>query len=182
MGDLHATLAEALWRQGRLAEAEESARRAVRLDPEHPVYRGVLGQVLLARRRWEEAEREFRAALRVDSVDVEHQLGLGHALLAQGERAAAESAYGRARYLDPDHPDLLRVERALSPAVESSPEGPALANEARPWPIRVLTFIFRGAFAAILLAAGGLLALPAVGALYLLLVRVPLHLFRRRTA
>lgn len=181
-GDLHATLAEALWRQGKIAEAERSAREAVRLDAGHPVYHGVLGQILLVEGRWTEAEAEFRAALGADSLNVEHRVGLGHALLAQGRRAEAEEVYGRARALDPEHPDLRRAEGALRVTPEDLRDLRASAAELAPWPIRVLSAIFRGVFAAIMLAAGGVLAVPVAGTLYLLFVRAPLHLLRRRSA
>lgn len=180
VGDLHATLAESLWRQGRLPEAERSVRDAIRLDPANPVYRGVLGQILLAGRHWPEAAAHFRLALRGDSLGVESHVGLAHALVAQGDTAAARAALSRAGALDPDHPGLAPLELALREVPTAASGASEGTGGTAPWPIRLSAAIFRGASAAVLAAAGAVLALAAAGALFLGLVRAPAQLLRGR--
>ncbi len=91
-------------RTGRLAEAEEAYRRAVRSDPKHPHAWGNLGLVLRGRGRPAEAIDAFRRQAEVapDRAFAHRELGL--LLLQEGRAAEAISPLARAAVLEPKEP------------------------------------------------------------------------------
>jgi tetratricopeptide (TPR) repeat protein len=62
-GQLHTYLATALLRDRQVAEAEEHARAAIRLQPDDPVAHDILGVALAVTERFDDAVASFRQAL-----------------------------------------------------------------------------------------------------------------------
>jgi tetratricopeptide (TPR) repeat protein len=167
---LHASLAEALRLQGRVAEALESHRTAVRLAPDSAEYRARLAALLLEARQWERAELQFRQAIRMDSTRADLYAGLGEALRRQGLRLPAREAFGRAVRLEPGNAEFQRL---LEEAEGEEPDGAATGP-----PLRLVRLVFVVLFAAVLALAGVAMVLPVLAAAYLLLVVAPLALLR----
>jgi tetratricopeptide (TPR) repeat protein len=90
-------------RQGRLADAERSLRAGLRLAPDDPELKTVLGGVLASERRWPEANRLFKDAARALPGDFEIWNNLGSTELRMGHPGAAIEAYRKA--LDLAHGD-----------------------------------------------------------------------------
>ena len=99
---LHTQLADALLKQGRVAEAEDELRTALALDAGHAPARLMLARIAEARERPVEARTQLRAAIEADPAEpdgyrdlVRLELTLGN-LAAARETAAALSARSRA--------------------------------------------------------------------------------------
>ena len=99
----HYELGNALWEQGRLAEAERQYRAGLAADPAHAPTRNNLGAVLEAQGRLAAAEAEFREAVRLDAGFADAHYNLGSVLLDQGRAADAVAPYRLAIALEPDH-------------------------------------------------------------------------------
>ena len=99
----HYELGNALWEQGRLAEAERQYRAGLAADPGHAPTRNNLGAVLEAQGRLAAAEAEFREAVRLDAGFADAHYNLGSTLLGQGRAADAVAPYRQAIALEPDH-------------------------------------------------------------------------------
>ncbi len=92
---------------GQLAEAVESDRRAIALDPLLPEPRNHLG-VLLARQGWPgDALESFDAALVIDPNDARAWNNRANALRDLGRATEAATSYRRAAELSPRDPDPL---------------------------------------------------------------------------
>src|SRR2546422_566833 len=93
---------ELLSEAGRLGEAVEAFREAVRVKP-HRVgsYRG-LGRVLLVLGLDADAEATYREALRFRPGDAQSHFNLWAALEKQGKHAECEAAYREAIRIKPD--------------------------------------------------------------------------------
>jgi tetratricopeptide (TPR) repeat protein len=100
----HSFLGAEEMRQGRLREAAEHYREAVRINPSSANMRYNLALALAEAGRWEEAVREFRLALHLDPSLAEARYRLGVSLARSGRlaealdalRAAARALPGRA--------------------------------------------------------------------------------------
>jgi arylsulfatase A-like enzyme/Flp pilus assembly protein TadD len=99
--------AVALESAGRLREAEDSARTAVRLNPLLPEPHNHLGVLLSKRNRTEEALSHFDAAVELDPTSAEAWNNRANALRALGRPDEARGAYERAAQLAPRDPDPL---------------------------------------------------------------------------
>jgi Flp pilus assembly protein TadD len=95
----------ALWQQGRLGEAEQEIRRAIRLNPGYAEARNNLGYILWQRGRAGEAERELGEAVRLKPDYADAHIQLGNVLLAQSRPAEAVEAYRGAVRSRPDYPE-----------------------------------------------------------------------------
>lgn len=85
----------------------------VRADPHHPELRLIHGGLLASAGAADEAELAWLAAEHLAPADPEPPLRLAALYLTGGHRDLASQALDRARRLDPRHPDLARLGRAL---------------------------------------------------------------------
>ncbi len=92
--------------QGRLAEAEAAARRAMALDPTHAGAVMHLGNALSGQNRLDEAEAAFGQALALDPGFAEAHNNRGLSLMRRGQVTAAEHDLRRALELRPDKPEI----------------------------------------------------------------------------
>ena len=125
--------------QGRIAEAEATARQAMALAPNHAGAVMHLGNALAAQSRLDEAEAAFgqAIALRPDFAEAYNNRGLSY--MRRGQVTAAEQDLQRALDLRPDRPEIGfnlgavlqdegRLEEALAAyrkAVDARPDIPA---------------------------------------------------------
>ena len=91
----------ALYKQGRLAEAERRYRDAIEMRPSFPLAHKNLGVVLQEQGRHREALLAFREAERLLPEDAQVQLYKGISLLKLGEREQAKVAFDSAWRLAP---------------------------------------------------------------------------------
>ena len=115
--------------QGRLAQAEQSLRKAVTLNPEHAEAHNALGVVLARGNAPDEAEREFRRALQYAPEEAHIRANLGRLLAMQARDAEALVALEDAARIDPDNPAV----RASLDAVRHTLGRPKVV--ARPEPV-----------------------------------------------
>lgn len=97
----HINLAIALGRMGRLGEAEQHLREAVRIAPDDSVARNNLGNVLYGQGRLGEAEEQFAKAARLDPRNALALANLGIVARDRGDLPAAEESFHRAIAVDP---------------------------------------------------------------------------------
>lgn len=95
----------ALWQQGKLGEAEQEIRRAIRLNPGYAEAHNNLGYILWQQGRAGEAERELGEAVRLKPDYADAHIQMGNILLAQSRPAEAEEAYRGAVRSRPDYPE-----------------------------------------------------------------------------
>ena len=105
-GAAHNSLGLALQEQGKLDEAIEQYRTAIRLDPEDALTHSFLGDALYAQGKLDEATEQYRTTIQLDRLRPMPPRGLalahnnlGIALKAQGKGDEAERAFARAREL-----------------------------------------------------------------------------------
>jgi tetratricopeptide (TPR) repeat protein len=96
---LHYVLAQALQRQGRLAEALPLYRTAIRLDPGYVVAHGDLAAVLWWHGQTAEAVAHWKRALGVEPTYYIARSNLGYAIEAQGDLARTRGKEPEARAL-----------------------------------------------------------------------------------
>ncbi len=114
----HNNLGAALVAAGRLPEAAEAYRAALRLKPDYADARTGLGRVLSAEGRSAEAVAAYREALRLRPDDAEAENNLGNELAASGDLAAAVEHYTRALALRPDLAEAAYNLQRVRPAAE----------------------------------------------------------------
>ena len=90
--------------QGRLDEAVERLRAAVKLDPANSDLHRELGISFLLGKEWKRARVEMLEAIRNDPTDADAYNGLGYALEKMGELSEALKQYRMATHLDPADP------------------------------------------------------------------------------
>jgi len=98
----HNKLGVALAAEGRLGEATEHYREALRLDPGRPRIHNNLGLALHEQGRTDEATAHFRAALRVDPTYATAHNNLGNVFADRGRGEQALEHFSEAARLDPD--------------------------------------------------------------------------------
>jgi tetratricopeptide (TPR) repeat protein len=137
--DRPAELARTLLERGRLAEAEQTLRQAIRLEPDDAVAYANLGRALLGLGRPEEAAAALREAVAYDLGNAAYHADLGRALYGLGRDEEAVQALGEAVAYQPDTADyqgdlgqalfragrLPEAERALREAVRLDPDSAA---------------------------------------------------------
>jgi len=79
--DWHSNLASALWESGRIVEAEQGYRQAVRLGSGEPAYKRNLGRLLLEQQRPDDAARWLKAAVAQDGRHAPAWISLGDLVL-----------------------------------------------------------------------------------------------------
>jgi len=95
-------LGNALWHDGRYAEAEGAYRGALSLKPGYPEAHFNLGKALRDQGRLDEAEEEYRLSIKLKPGFAEAHNNLGNALAGQGKFQEAEAEYREAIRLKPD--------------------------------------------------------------------------------
>jgi len=90
--------------RGRLDEAVERLRAALKLDAENSDLHRELGITFLLGKDWKRARVEMLEAIRHDPTDADAYNGLGYALEKMGDLEAAVKQYRMATHLDPADP------------------------------------------------------------------------------
>jgi predicted TPR repeat methyltransferase len=137
---MHAFLALAMakHREGKLAEAEQMYRQALRWQPDHPDPYHLLGLLAAQLNRADDALPLFEHAIALDPTVPEYHANYGNALTIAGRSVDAEAAFEKAIALRPDFPealmnlatvrrnrrDLEGAERLLHRALELRPDWP----------------------------------------------------------
>ncbi len=86
---------------GRLDEAVENLRTALKLDAENSDLHRELGITFLLAKHWRRARVEMLEAIRLDPTDADAYNGLGYALEKLGDLEEAVKQYRKATQLDP---------------------------------------------------------------------------------
>ncbi len=97
----HSNLSEALARAGKIAEAEQHAREAVRLEPSSAVAHHNLGLILAKSGRRAEAYGYFQEALKLQPTYSEAWCDLGSTLLVEGELSEAVRCFQQSLQSNP---------------------------------------------------------------------------------
>ncbi len=96
-------------RLGAISEAASCARDAVKMSPDYPDVRNLMGLVHLAREEYLQAVNEFKAALHLNPAFVAASINLGRACRAMGNEDAAQSAFRQALALDPENEEAREL-------------------------------------------------------------------------
>lgn len=112
-------LADALKKQGRLAEMEAELRTMLSLRPDDVNVMGQLAPVLVSAARYDEAVGLYRRMLRIRPDDVAALGGLGIALASTGQLEEAIIHFRRAAELDPQN---ARAQQNLARALAMRPK------------------------------------------------------------
>lgn len=97
-------LTDALWRTGRMQEAEEAARRGLAAHPNSAELRARLAQLLMAGGEEDHARSTLAEAIAADPASEDVHLAMADALWRQGRRAEAVAAARAAVAAVPDRP------------------------------------------------------------------------------
>lgn len=100
-------VAQSLWQQGRLAEAEAACRSLLLADPSLGEAHYILGLIYASAGRIDSAEREYRRAVELKPLLAEALCNLGLLLRARGEASAAVELLQRAALARPESADVL---------------------------------------------------------------------------
>lgn len=102
--ELHYNLGLALFRQGKMKEAEDALRESLRQKPDFVLPRRTLGVILCDfRRDYDGAIEVFQEALRIDANDAATHYNLGTAYAGKGKYDRAETEFREALRLDGDY-------------------------------------------------------------------------------
>lgn len=96
-------------RLGDIEAAERSAAEAVRIHPDYPDVRNLMGQVYLARGENLRAVNEFKAALMMNPEYVSALINLGKACTVMNNPDAAKDALKKALKLDPANEEAKKA-------------------------------------------------------------------------
>jgi predicted TPR repeat methyltransferase len=137
---MHAFLAVAMakHREGKLAEAEQMYRQALRWQPDHPDAYHLLALLAAQLNRADDALPLFERAIALNPTVPEYHANYGNALTIAGRSVDAEAAFEKAIALRPNFPealmnlatvrrnrrDLEGAERLLHRALELRPDWP----------------------------------------------------------
>jgi Flp pilus assembly protein TadD len=94
--------------RGRVDEAVERLRAALKLDPENSDLHRELGITFLLGKEWKRARVEMLEAIRHDPTDADAYNGLGYALEKMDDLDGAVKQYRMANQLDPADPTYRR--------------------------------------------------------------------------
>ncbi len=95
--------AAAAYQEGRMAEAEQILREALKNHPNEPLALAMLGAVLDSGERYDEAEQYYVRALGITPVSAQVFNNAGNHYFARGNRTRARELYLEAIHVDPDH-------------------------------------------------------------------------------
>jgi len=87
--------------------AEIHIQKAIKLKPENPGYRYILGFLYSYRRQWDRAIPEFEIAVKKKPDDGEYLRGLGWAIYSSGEKARGLATLEQASRMEPDNANIL---------------------------------------------------------------------------
>jgi len=93
------------FQEGKVSEAEQALRAALKQAPRDPAALDMLGVVLDAQRRFEEAEAAYKQALALAPGSPALLNNLGNHYLAQGKAGEARAAYLKVVAAEPRHPN-----------------------------------------------------------------------------
>jgi Flp pilus assembly protein TadD len=131
----HNKLGVALAAEGRLGEATEHYREALRLDPGRPRIHNNLGLALQEQGRTDEATAHFQAALRVDPTDATAHNNLGNVFADLGRGEKALEHFSEAVRLDPDFIEAhYNLGLALARQGRSEEAARSFSEALRLWP------------------------------------------------
>ncbi|MEL6456672.1 MAG: tetratricopeptide repeat protein [Cyanobacteria bacterium J06621_15] len=102
LAEVHASLAEALEKQGNLLAAIKSYQKALKVKPDYAEAHCNLGNLLKKQGDLEAAIESYQKALLIQPSFVEVYCNLGNLLKKQGDLEAAISAYQKALEIQPD--------------------------------------------------------------------------------
>lgn len=112
--DAIVALASALYEQGQLDQAAKGYRRALNLDPDHPIALRMLGRIALRHSKAAEALKWLTRAVKADATDAVAFCELGRAQRATGDRQAALSSLRQALAIQPGLLDAVQETARLS--------------------------------------------------------------------
>jgi uncharacterized caspase-like protein len=107
-----------------IARAEMAFRKAVRLEPNNPIFLNNLGNALNAQNKWAEAEAEYRKLVELEPGNVSYHIGLFKALNGQSKWTEAAQVYIEIQRLKPDSysksllSDEIRDKKALKQEIK----------------------------------------------------------------
>lgn len=113
---------------GKLPQALESYREAVRLDPGNPMWLRDLGGVLLLLGQLSPAVQALELSLRLDAGSEEAWRNLGVARVRLDDWPGARDAFARAQALNPEHPENQRYLAIAAQACGDRPQALALLS------------------------------------------------------
>jgi len=87
--------------------AESHIQKAIKIKPENPGYRYILGFAYSYRKQWDQAIPEFEAAVKIKPGNGEYLRGLGWAKYSSGNVAGGLASLEQARRLAPDNANIL---------------------------------------------------------------------------
>lgn len=93
------------FQKGKVTEAEQTLRAALKQAPDDPAALGLLGVILDAQKRYDEAEKAYRQALVLAPKSPALLNNLGNHYLAQGKAAEARAAFLKVTAVEPGHPN-----------------------------------------------------------------------------
>jgi tetratricopeptide (TPR) repeat protein len=91
------------FQQGKIAEAEQLLRSALRSNPNEVQALGLMGVILDAQNRYEEAERSYSQALKLAPGSAALYNNLGNHYLTRGMADRAQNSFLRVISIDPNH-------------------------------------------------------------------------------
>lgn len=128
---LRARISQTIPAEMAVAGAEAAAKRAMEIDPDHPLVHTVYGAALALRGRYEEAQQalEHEIATNPSHPVAYYYLGLSH--LMRGHSKEAITLYQRALAISPRDPRLSRFQRYLALAYLHDGDLPSSLQHAR---------------------------------------------------
>jgi len=109
------------FQHGKVTEAEQTLRGALKQAPRDPAALGLLGVILDAQKRYGEAEVTYQQALTLVPGSPALLNNLGNHYLAQGKTGPARAAYLKVVAADPRHPNANLQLAHLSVAARQGP-------------------------------------------------------------
>ena len=109
----HTARGRALLKLGRRGEARQAFRQALEYDPGKLPVRADLAKLCFGMRRYEEAREQYLAILRQVPDHFATQIWLCETAIRLGRLNEAGDVLEGARGLQPDHPDVVTLERRL---------------------------------------------------------------------
>jgi Tfp pilus assembly protein PilF len=87
--------------------AESYIQKAIRIKPENPRYRYILGFAYSYQKQWDRAVSEFQVAVAKEPRNGEYLRGLGWVIYSKGDVAQGLVFLEKASLLEPDNANIL---------------------------------------------------------------------------